>query len=277
MPGQVAEGAALPFFVVGYVAEDVVVESQAPHRLNGIADFVAYGWLANAVEQGGGAARVDPVGQQGVQDGGSSGVGILVKGDVHAGVAALIYQGHHPLAHAVHRVVVVGDVDRDTAAPSDGDSLTEGVEEFVAQRVAGVAHVEATQVGDGLAHRHQFVGVAVCARRVGQAGGEAECAVLHRFTGQLPHPGQFQLSGQAVVPAHCFNTDSCMGSHESHITGDPAIEQIEVFTHGTPAHVRRRSAVDRGEVVQKLLQLIGRGWGIGQSVHAQQFSGDALA
>ena len=68
-----------------------------------------------------------------------------------------------------------------------------------------------------------------------------------------------------------------MGSHESHIAGDPAIEQIEVFTHGPPAHVRGGSAVDRGEVVQELLQLIGRRRGIGQSVHAEEFGGDALA
>ena len=198
-----------------------------------------------------------------MQDGGCGGIGILVEGDVHARISAFVHQRHHPLAHAVHRVVVVGDVHRHAAAPPHGYRLAEGVQQPVSQGIAGVAHIEAAQVGYGLAHRHQFVGVAVGSRRIGQAGGEAECAVLHGLAGQLAHPGQFRPGGQPVVPAHSLHPNGGVRGHEGHVAGHPPVEEVKILPHRTPSDTGRRSAVDRRQVVQKLLQLVGRRRSVG--------------
>ena len=274
--GQVAEGAALPLLIIGNIAEDVVVQGQAPHRLDGITDLVSDCRLLDAVHERTRAAGVHPVGQEGVQDCGGGGVRILIERDVDAGVAALIDQPHHALAHAIDGIVVVRDVDRNTGSPPDINGFAEGVEQAVAQGVSRMGHIHSAQVGDGLANRNQLVGVAVGAGRVGQAGGESEGAVLHGLASQLTHVPKFRFGRQAVLPAHGLDADCSVGSHEGDVAGDAIVEQVEVLSHRAPANASRRHPIDRGQVIQQLFQFLWRGRSVGEAVHSHQLGGYAL-
>ena len=75
---------------------------------------------------------MNPGRDQGEEQGAGSGIGVLVEGDVHAPVAAFVYEPDHSLAHAVQGAVEVGNLDRDPGLGADVYRLTERVQETVA-------------------------------------------------------------------------------------------------------------------------------------------------
>ena len=255
MLGQVGQGTALPFLVLGRtdVAEYVMFQGGTPLGFDGVAHFLAERRVLDPLQQGGRAAGVNPVGQQGVQHGAGGGVGILVIGNINAGVAARVHQGGHPFPHAGGRVVVMGNMGRHAAALPDVKGLAERVEEAVAQAVAGVGHIKAAQVAKGGANRHQFGGVAVGPGRIGQAGGKAKGAVAHPLAGQFLHSGQFGGRGQAVGPAHRRHPDSGVGNEIDHIAGHAAVQQIQKVLDAAPADTGRRRTIDGRQVGQQFL------------------------
>ena len=147
------------------------------------------------------------------------GVWVLIEGHVLPGVASLVHQGQHPLTHAIQRAVVVGDMHGDSAAPAHFQRLAEGVQELVTQGVAGVGHVKAAKLPDGLTNGHQLVSVAKRPRRVGQTGRETERAIPHTLAGQVLHPSQFIGCGRPVFPAHGLYSYGGVGHHIYDVAG----------------------------------------------------------
>ena len=171
-----------------------------------------------------------------MKQGAGGSIGVLVERNVHTGVAALVHQVQHPLAHAVNGAVVVGQVYRHTAAAADLHGLSEGVQQAVAQGVAGVGHVEPAVFAHRLRHRHQFIGVAVGAGGIGQPGGESECPVAHTLSGQVLHSRQFLGRWQPVLPAHCFNPDGRVRNEVDHVAGSLAVQQVQELRYAAPPH-----------------------------------------
>ena len=126
--------------------------------------------------------------------------------------------------------------------------------------------------GDG----GQLVGIAVRAGRVGQTGGESERPVPHALAGEIAHGVQFGVGGQARRPTHGGDADGRMGYEVEHIAGGVAVEESEEVGDAAPTYVRR-SAVDRRQVNEELLQGAGSGGRIGKAVHAQGLGSHTLA
>ena len=248
--GQVGERPALPFLVLvrSDVADYVVVQGPAPHGVHRVADPLADGRVLDPLQQHRGPPGVDPIGQQGMQDGAGGGIGILVEGHIDSGVPSLVHQVDHLLSHAVDGAVKVGNVYRHAAPLADLNGLPERIKQLVAFGVAGVGNVEPAQVRYRFTDRHQLAGVAVGAGRVGQTGGKPEGPVLHALTGQFLHPGQLRRCGRPVLPAHGLDSDGGVGHHERHVAGGAAVQKIQEFLNRAPAGVRRWSPVYRGQI-----------------------------
>ena len=278
MGGQVFQGPALPFlvFVRGDVGENVVVQSlAAPLGFDGPHHEITHVRVGEAGHQRLGTAGVNPVWQQGVQNGAGGRVRVLIEGDIMTATAGVVHEGCHLRAEAGHRAVIMGDVHGRTGSPTDFQRLPERVEEAVAQGVAGMGAVETAFFrGDG-GDGGQFGGVAVSARGVGQSGGEPERAVAHALTGKFAHCGQFRIGGQAGRPAHGGHPNGGVRDEMEDVAGGVTIEQGEEVGDAAPADIRWRP-IDRRQIDQELLQGSGRGGSVRQAVHAEGLGGDSL-
>ena len=210
-----------------------------------------------------------------MQDGAGRRVRILVVGDILAAIEGLVHQRRHLLSQPGHGAVVVRNVNGRPGTPPDFQRLAEGIQQPVAQGVAGVGAVKAALLGGHAGDGGQLVGVAVGAGGVGEAGGESESAVAHPLAGQLPHRVQLGGGGQPGRPAHGGHPDGGVRHEVQDIAGGVAVKQGQKIGHAAPAGVGRR-AVDGRQIGQQLFQAPGRGGGVGQAVHPQRFGGDAL-
>ena len=127
--GQIRHGPALPFLILvgANVTEDVVVQSRPPHGVHGVFYLLTDRRVLDPFQQDRRTSSMHPVGEQRMEDGAGGGIGVLVEGYVNSGVTSFVDQANHPLAHAVHRAVKVGDVHRNAATLSDLYRLAERV------------------------------------------------------------------------------------------------------------------------------------------------------
>ena len=70
--------------------------------------------------------------------------------------------------------------------------------EAVAQAVAHMSVVDASQPRSLLAQRHQLLGAGVAARRVIQAGGNAEGPFLHPLSDEVAHLLHLSTGGRTI-------------------------------------------------------------------------------
>ena len=122
-----------------------------------------------------------------VQPGAGGGVGVHVVGDVDSLVAGALDHVDDLGAVAVVAPVgyrQMGELDGDSRAPPDLDGLLHHLDVPPGHRPR-VGHVEAAVAGGHLGQRHYLVGGGVPRWGKGQAGREAECALLHSLGEEL--------------------------------------------------------------------------------------------
>src|SRR5262249_26274806 len=108
----------------------------------------------------------------------AQGVGIAIKGDVHALFTRVLNQTEHACGTPWTRsaLVEVRDVDGNAALAPDVEGFFERIQETIPQAVAHVCVVDAPETCRLAAQLNQFSRISITARRIVQAGGDPKAA-----------------------------------------------------------------------------------------------------
>ena len=197
-----------------------------------------------------------------MQVGGAGEVRIGVERDLDPVVARLVdHREQLGCAALVDLVAEVRmrEVQRHARAARDLDAVGVGLQRALPV-VAVVRRVVAAVLADDLEQRDDLVVVGVHPRRVGQAGREADRALLERLGQQPLHVRELVGGGRAVVGAHRDHPDRPVRREVGGVDRDPVgVEPVEVLADRPPAPVEAgRILVPGGELPAQLLEhLVG--------------------
>ena len=204
-----------------------------------------HGRIAESFAHLGRPAFVHPVRDRDRETGGRCGVWVLVRRNVDAlGSGALDERGRFlDLAPVLlSRRLVMRQLDPDAGAAPDLEVLFDRLKKF-RRFVADVARIEAASVADDLAERDQLVGRPEGARRIDQARGEPDRALVHRLREERPHPRELVRRRRAVVRAHHAGPERAVAHERAHVDrGLDRVDRVGVLAERRPGplHVEAR-------------------------------------
>ena len=115
-------------------------------------------------------------------------------------------------------------MDGTVAAPADVDGLPERIEEPVAQRVADMRVVDATEPGSLARERRELRGGGERTRRVVQSGREPERTLLHRLPKEAAHPVERDVVRGHVIPTEGVDAQRGVAHQEAHVDAHLPVE-----------------------------------------------------
>ena len=161
---------------------------------------------------------------------------------------------------------------------ADLQRLFNRVQKPIAEGVAQVGVIDATQPGGLLGEADELIGVGVAAGGIVEAGGQAEGALLQPLAQHGLHVGEIGVGGRFFVPAHGADTDGGVADDVGDVHGHLVIEHGQVLRHRGPTAgegwrpVQARVQLDE---VQKVF--VRRERRVGVAVDTHELGGDALA
>jgi len=123
----------------------------------------------------------------------------------------------------------VDDINRNPRAAADLNRFRDRFENSRAFG-ANVSRIDSAVLSRDFAHRYQRVGVNPNARRPAQRAGDAERALLHRFTDDDAHAVEFFSRGRASFVAVNFRPDRTGTEVRTNIGRDAAPQQFGIVT-----------------------------------------------
>ena len=161
---------------------------------------------------------------------------------------------------------------------ADLKRLFNRVQKPIAESVAQVGVIDASQPGGLLGEADELIGVGVAARGIVETGGQAKGALLQPLAHHGPHVGEIGVGGRFFVPPHGADSDGGVADDVGDVHGHLVIEHGQVLRHRGPTAgegwrpVQARVQLDE---VQKVI--VRRERRVGVAVDSHQLGGDALA
>ena len=285
---HVGQGPALPARVLGsregaesQVRPGPVAGEEASPGRHLVADARPRGAVGQALLEPRHAAGLDPRRQHDQQARARPLVGVEVEGHVEPLVAGVVDQAEQLLGRArvVPAVVEVRDVDGTAAtAPADLDRLAERVEEAIAQVVADVRVVDATEPRGLRQERGQLLGRGIGAGWVVEPAREPEGPLLHALAQERALAVHGPRVGLDLVPADGRDAQRRVADDVGHVDADLPVEAVEVVAHRAPVVGDVRPAVEAGVERQEVVEvMLVRERGVAVAVDPDDLGRDALA
>ena len=195
--------------------------------------------VGEPLKQGVYAALVEFAGEEVAGHGGGRGVGVGFERDIDAVALGFVDLGHQlrDPAGVIGMSAVVGDVNRYAGASADfegfGDARAAGG--AIVVMVADMYDIDAAMRGDGPVERDQFFGIAVGVGVVGEAGGEAERALLNALGDQPLRLGERVADERHIAEADAGEADRSVRREH----GDIAALALVMLAHrGDAGHIK---------------------------------------
>ena len=231
------------------------------------------------VEQAVGAALLRPLREVDGHPAAAIGVREAVERYVHAGGLGLVDQLEQSPGAAFVGLAAehVGDVQRAVGLAGYLDGVAVRVEELVAERVAGVCVVEASQPARLCRQLDDLVVVGVAPRRVVEPGRQREGALVHALSEHRLHRLDVRAGRRDHVPAYRAHPQRRVADDIGDVHRGVAVEQVQVLGDGRPGARQRRVALDarvHSEQPPEVLRVVERR--VGEAVDTDYLGGDAL-
>ena len=177
-----------------------------------------------------------PLGNQDQRPGAAVFVGITVHGHVLPGVDGTLHQVKEltGASRMGYLLIKVSEMAREAPSLADLQRLFNRVQKPIAEGVAQVGVIDATQPGGLPGEADELIGVGVAAGGIVEARGQAESALLQPLAHHGPHVGEIGVGGRFFAPTHGADSDGGVADDVGDVHGHLVIEHGQVLRHRRP-------------------------------------------